>query len=338
MSNRKLAVKMLSNAGHTDCFIEECELSFVLKHLGKAAAKRYLQRLNDPEALAQCAKLISEISILDQLDFRGHFGTPVDQAFIKLDFKKHMAFVTKAGILSLTDRMWDQFSLVISNPGLPHSTHWTLIEYIARSHTCTHCGRDLQIETNGRALRVDSRCPYPGGYPAYVWEVEFPTGTLMVNDQHGEFLQALEDRLTLLPPDVVCDITTHLGSHNYSKQYAELGVAYGYVGNSCPGVFQNPNDPSEFVIANQGYDGETDDVIGTKDVLSNGFKKVGWICTDSWSYSIVDKSRVTLPPAKNKTFELSVPPGQYQITHQTHLVNDLPSEEEKIFAFFKKVS
>lgn len=136
---------------------------------------------------------------------------------------------------------------------------------------CGLCGADdLLVETNGKAVRIAGDfCPYSDGFPVTEWEMNVPSGKLVVaNDLRVLFPLPEGD-------DDIESINTTLGCHQTTLAYAAVGMAHGSVGNSCPSVYKLPKG--------QGYS------IGTVSGVSRGARQVTRICTDLWWYSICDK-------------------------------------------------
>lgn len=82
--------------------------------------------------------------------------------------------------------------------------------------------------------------------------------------------------------------------------YAKNGLLHGFVGNSCPGVFQ---DKERILIAIASDD--CDDIPGTR---------ISGICTDLWWYSIADLDDLVSRGGEPELI-VDVAPGRYVIKH-----------------------
>jgi hypothetical protein len=127
-----------------------------------------------------------------------------------------------------------------------------------------------------------------------IFELNVPSGTLVVgNDFRGHF-RILGD----------FDINGLEGTRKTIAAMAAIGCAHGYVGNSCPGVYQTR--PDTFIIA---VPGEEEEPVGTQ---------VASICTDLWWYSIVDYDEFKRRGCEGKYDDaqlVSTKPGVYRFTH-----------------------
>jgi len=172
---------------------------------------------------------------------------------------------------------------------------------------CSYCGGDdFKTETNGKVVRlVGEPCRFPNGLPPTEWELNVPSGKLVVaNDLRRAFP---------LPEDESFDINTTLGCRQTALAYAANGLSHAFVGNSCPGVFKCgeglfkiANEPWEDAKPRPKFEGE----------------RVASICTDLWWYSICDhdefKRRCRRFKQKAADFRIetiTVKPGVYRFRH-----------------------
>jgi hypothetical protein len=182
--------------------------------------------------------------------------------------------------------------------------------------TCSCCGaEDFETETNGLVLRITGEpCRFPKGLPPTEWELNVPSGKLVVaNDLRAVFP---------LPEDEDFNINTTRGCSLTALAYAGNGLSHAFVGNSCPGVyackdgsFKIANGPSE-----EKWNGKEYVKIKPAPVFDG--KKLAGICTDLWWYSICDydefKRRLKHFKAKAKDFNVNivdVKPGVYRFSH-----------------------
>lgn len=146
-----------------------------------------------------------------------------------------------------------------------------------RGNPCSYCGAPMGLCFNGENLVWDGEeCPHRDGLITE-FELNVPSGRIVVDDDLRQWFPVDED----------FDVNTQLGRHLTSLAAAQVGLAHGFVGNSCPRIFQKE---SKFVIGNY------EDVLwdeGLGDYVDNP-EECGWgevvatICTDLWWYSIAD--------------------------------------------------
>ena len=179
--------------------------------------------------------------------------------------------------------------------------------------TCSYCGEDVfAMETNGRVVRLAGEpCKFPNGLPPTEWELNVPSGKLVVaNDLRGLF--PLED------DDF--DINTTRGCSQTALAYAANGMSHAFVGNSCPGVYKCGD--GIFKIANPPSDEEFEG------------ERVAGICTDLWWYSLCDHAefqrRCKRFKQKADGFSVAIvdiKPGVYRFRHDEEArLHDGPSE------------
>jgi len=173
---------------------------------------------------------------------------------------------------------------------------------------CSECCERLAIVYDGKTIQAKHPCKYPEGYPIYEWELNVPSGVMVVGND-------FRDVFTILGG---FDINRTAGCHATSAAYADVGLAHAFVGNTCPGVYQI--NKKQFVI---GTPGKSNPVKGSK--------SVGGICTDLWWYSIADKDEFLrrhkikpqnheayLEKCKGRIDLVKCEPGVYQFRHLYH--------------------
>lgn len=174
---------------------------------------------------------------------------------------------------------------------------------------CGVCGEELVLETDGKTLRTVSQCPYPDGL-IFDFELNVPSGKLVVANDLRPLFDFIGDY----------DINTLVGCMKHSLAMAEVGCAQGFVGNTCPGVYQI--DDNKLTIAATGLGEEDDDGNIDEDdpELTPPGELVASICTDLWWYAIVDydefvrrDSKGTLDNHNAET--VNVKPGVYRFRH-----------------------
>jgi hypothetical protein len=179
---------------------------------------------------------------------------------------------------------------------------------------CWECGQEVAFRIDGRSMVAENPCPYPDGLPAIEFELNVPSGKMVVgNDFRDSF--------------VVC------GDFNVNKTseiaktchvYAEVGLAHAYVGNTCPGMFKV--DDGSFVI---GVGGKTNPVKGSR--------RVAGICTDLWWYSIADYDefvrRTGRQPDERTESVVNCRPGVYRFRHQYHLLDHEDYTKSQVYTY-----
>lgn len=198
-----------------------------------------------------------------------------------------------------------------------------------RFDLCGECGAFLKITFDGSTLRFqgpnEEPCPHPDGLPEYSFEIEVPSGRLVVaNDLRSHFKEAEDED--------VLDMETHIGSKLITLAYAKFGMAYAFVGNSCPGVYQIGQDRYTIAVSSSEEG---------KFINPEG-ERVARICTDLWWYSLADedllKKRGYKPKKKNGDPVLTVTPGRYRFTHRYHLCDHESRTASQIYATFERVT
>jgi len=183
--------------------------------------------------------------------------------------------------------------------------------------TCSCCGEeDFETETNGFTVRLMGEpCKFPRGLPPTEWELNVPSGKLVVaNDLRGLFpLSEDEDRTE-----------GGVGMRLTALAYAAIGMSHAFVGNTCPGVYRCKD--GTFKIAKPPSDDEYDEKKKkwVKIVPAPEFdgESIAGICTDLWWYSICDhaefKKRCKRFKSKVADFDVKtvdVKPGVYRFRH-----------------------
>lgn len=134
--------------------------------------------------------------------------------------------------------------------------------FVAGEYVCPFCDRSLHLGFNGRGLIcMGDPCKFPEGIVTE-WELNVPSGKIVVDD----------DLRNWFPIDRDWSINTVIGKHLTTLAYAKVGMAHGYVGNSCPQIYKNEDS---FSIISRSDDADSD-------------RSIAHICTDLWWFSIAD--------------------------------------------------
>jgi hypothetical protein len=182
--------------------------------------------------------------------------------------------------------------------------------------TCFFCGEEgFTTETNGQGIRFAGKpCKFPNGLPPTEWELNVPSGKLVVaNDLRDLFPLTKDDDF---------DTNTTIGCRQTTLTYAANGLSHAFIGNSCPGVFKCgdglfkiSNPPSEEEFNGRKY-------VTIEPAPKFEGERVAGICTDLWWYSICDheefKRRLKHFKLKTKDFQIEIidlKPGVYRFRH-----------------------
>lgn len=183
------------------------------------------------------------------------------------------------------------------------------------------------------------RCTAEDGITSVV-EIDVPSGKIFVDDALNPVFE-ISDEAEREMETYNCAV----GQDQMIHAYADLGIAYGPVGNSCPGFWEV--EPGKYVVANAQFltdDGESE-LEESEIKTSFGGKKIAGILTDLWAYSIVDLDKFIAAGGDPKTHGggygvvVEVPAGRYRLSHHTNektWVGDNWGGEE-IFAHFERI-
>ena len=185
--------------------------------------------------------------------------------------------------------------------------------YRASTARCSYCNEYMSETTNGKTLRLTPQaCPHPNGFAPLQWELNVPSGRLVVaNDLRDWFPLSEGD-------DHIESVSSTIGCRNTTEEYAANGLAHGFVGNSCPGVYRLAK--GSYTIAQR----------------AKGKKLMSSICTDLWWYSICDADEFALRAQRFGSLEdadatvIKVKPGVYQFTQP-----DRESHDQEVHANFQ---
>ena len=203
------------------------------------------------------------------------------------------------------------------------------------SHECWRCGKHLKLETNGKVVRVAGEpCKYPLGYPNTQWELNVPSGKIVVANDLREIFP-----LPRGEGSGPC-VNFLAGRENTTLMYAAQGLAHANVGNSCPGVYSLGE--GKFKIAKpapeERWDKRRRTFVSTKAPPMQG-ERIAWVCTDLWWYSICDfeeylRRHAKFTPERALLEGVAIRPGVYKFTHYDRSDG---GEGETLFSTFEWV-
>ena len=164
-------------------------------------------------------------------------------------------------------------------------------------------------------------------FPPVEVEMNVPSGKIIIENDFRELWPEVPDYF---------DVNETLGLKLTTEAYGRYGMFHGFVGNSCPSVFQKGDT---FYIGNQGYD-DSDEII---DPLPG--KRVGGVITDLWWYCVADLDDYLARGGKiEKRWSgptiVDVAPGRYILKHYYGISTreEYDYKKKEIFATFEKAS
>jgi len=268
---------------------------FIVK-FGRRLARvtgEHLQPLRDQSPRGFIASLITGLD----LDCQGHFKSG---AVVSVrDFRVRS--------YSLPDNI--PKSLLRALNGGPPS-EWVQLSFIER-YRCPYCERRLKLMTNGKVLRFSDGepCSRPEGLPHTDIELNVPSGKIVFgNDLRDWFPSNRSSRTSTDGP---------LWQHGETLVAAEVGLATGYVGNTCPGVYRMPDGSLEIQrgIQEEVWDAEARDWVPNDPEILAAFQgeEVASISTELWWYGAADLDEYTRREGDMSIVTVvGVPPGVYR--------------------------
>jgi len=276
-----------------------------------------------PDLLSKVERLLTAA----ETDFRGHWknGSLGDRDLLKR-------------MLLHGDSISEKGAKALAESPLPLG-HWVRVDFYW-PHTCLCCGEgDFAWETNGAVLRImGDPCPYPEGLPLTEWELNVPSGKLVVANDFRDLFPLLEEG--------VVDLNTAFGCRQMALAYAACGMSHAFVSNTNPGVYRCSD--GTYKIANPPREEKWDPVenryVEIDPIPVFDGVRVAGICTDLWWYSICDyaefERRCAMFDQNPGGFNVSVvdvEPGVYRFRHDEQASWDYGTEEEVVYTRFEWV-
>jgi hypothetical protein len=203
---------------------------------------------------------------------------------------------------------------------------------------CNNCGIDSLVWMfDGKELTVKGEaCPHPDGFPAYTVEIDCPSGKLLFgNDFRQQYDPDLDD-----PSDGELNGDGAYHSWKVFQNYGAIGMGHGYVGNTCPAVWQHNDEKVGIWNIGMKKVPDGDDYDEGPEINPEEGESIGSICTDLWWYSIVDLEDYI---AHGGATELrhdciaKVKPGRYRITHKAHMHDRDAYHELQDYALIERI-
>ncbi len=187
-------------------------------------------------------------------------------------------------------------------------------------NTCPVCGEDLTFTFDGREFKSKTKCPFPNGMGEYSIDLPVPSGKLVVANDLRNLFKSEYEEIELYPwsKGWGFDIMTLMGCRRTFETYGKLGMAHGFISNTCPGMYRV--DKNTLTLSMVKYDEESGNVIESE----VPGEKVGGVCTDLWWYSIMDYDKYVEKSGEELDRHcdiIDVKPGMYKITHREHIFN-----------------
>lgn len=196
---------------------------------------------------------------------------------------------------------------------------------------CHECGEKLKLETNGPDWICSNPCPYPKGIGPFVFELNVPSGKLVVANNLCKYF----------PVQDFFHINNRAEEKNRTLAFAKAGLAHCFVGNTCPGVYGEKS--SRFIIGSHTRKNPR---------FKNGgpTRRLAGICTDLWWFSICDYDEFCKSSRhesvqtcneflKNSCEIVKCLPGVYRFKHMYHMRDhdDYKDDKNFIYTYFEKI-
>jgi hypothetical protein len=140
---------------------------------------------------------------------------------------------------------------------------------------CSECGENIPFNFDGVSFRSTKSCPYQNGLKSYNIYLNVPSGKIVVSDDFREWFRTTGNY----------NIGSKVGIIKEAEKNAAVGMACGYVGNTCPAVYKLSTECL---------------YIAQKKPIPD-CRKVAGITTDWWWYSIGHRrycERIVWKPAR----------------------------------------
>lgn len=194
---------------------------------------------------------------------------------------------------------------------------------------CGWCGAYPKMRVDGDAVHIDEPCPAAGGITTVI-RLEVPSGKIIVADD----LRGVYDGFD---HDGFASYNSALGQHQVIEAMAELGCAFGPVGNSCPSLWKTGEDT--YQIARMPQDDEDEYAP-----VPEGSERLAGIITDLWAYSIADygdwlaKGGAPVEELGWTVSVVEIPAGTYEFTHHSGERDFDDDADHVVWADIKKVA
>ena len=295
------------------------------KVLSKFRKLKIRKQLACYEIMGKIEKLVNEKYDSLNINLGGHYesGRWIDRKFVErllLDFR------IKDNHLLILDSMRQALE-----SGIPSKTS---IKFGGNSlFNCSVCDEYITYTFDGVTLGAENKCPYPNGIPEISFELPVPSGKLVVANDLRYLFEDEYEEVDLRPNSRGWgfNINSDLGCVQVFQTYGKLGMAHGFVGNSCLSMYRI--DRTTLTLSMVEHDEET---YKHKELPG---ERVAGVCTDLWWYSVVDYRTYVARAGKepNKYCDVvDVKPGMYKVIQRTHMI-DRDANVTDHYAVFKWV-
>jgi len=296
---------------YPNAFIEQSD-DFDLESLKqKAKEEPTSEEIADQERRLEVYKLFKTVKDKIRLEANGHYNYGTRE-LVYQSYLKDLLSSLSTRVLDATPELEE----VLKNPGKNK-----IFLNIYASASCSNCGKRQTFVFDGEVISPVEKCDYPDGLPAYEFELNIPSGKMVVaNDLRGIFRETVGNRY----------VNHEIEIWRTVQDYAKIGMAHCFVGNTCPGFFEV--DSKTFAIGNPGYDPDTDE---EKETPRDG-KQVAGVCTDLWWYSIVDYDEYVRRAGEEPNDHCEIvdcEPGVYKFVHQYHLIDNDNYGSVQVYSF-----
>lgn len=196
---------------------------------------------------------------------------------------------------------------------------------------CPNCGELVKFKITSEKFIAEKKCKYPKGFPPYEFEINIPSGQMVIANDLRKYFYLDEDEFF---------INLIIERAKKTWAYASRGLAHAIVGNTCPGFYHVDKD--EYVIASSGRtkkqfkNDDEENAYRTERCLIPEEQKICQICTDLWWYSICDLEKLqqngcNINNIKNYINVVKVTPGKYHFFHQYEQVRDKIFDAPEIY-------
>lgn len=243
---------------------------------------------------------------------------------VTLDLNGHFVGGKKLDDFYFDTRLWTLFI------GIPQPDVWYIDKVLSKPTNgengrfrslnnniiiCDQCDQPLILETNGTVLRAANPCPYPDGLPPFEFELNVPSGKMVVGNDFRKWFRVIGQLKE----------KSQFASYQITKKYEDVGLAHAYIGNSCPNLYRMSD--GSFAIGCNKYNTRfwKDNKWQTPaDLLPiKGSKIIGEILTELHWYSIADFDEFVLRAGRDQDGGekvISCKPGVYLFRHHYHQV------------------
>jgi hypothetical protein len=154
---------------------------------------------------------------------------------------------------------------------------------------CSECGENIPFNFDGVSFRSTKSCPYQNGLKSYNIYLNVPSGKIVVSDDFREWFRTTGNY----------NIGSKVGIIKEAEKNAAVGMACGYVGNTCPAVYKLSTECL---------------YIAQKKPIPD-CRKVAGITTDWWWYSIVDYDQYLARVKEKPPTFIKVRPGVFRFSN-----------------------